>query len=693
VNVRLLATFLLVLPAVCPAALPDYVRHQLSGAFLCEGSTFADLNNDGHTDAIAGPYWYAGPGFKDRHALYPVRLFDPLAYSDNFFAFPYDFNRDGWMDVLVLGFPGQKAIWYENPGTAGKDATWTSHVVFEGVDNESPAFGDLLGTGQPVLICNHAKTFGYATFDPDNPAAPWIYHAVSPAGGWGKFHHGLGWGDINGDGRADILENSGWREQPADLAGDPVWRHHAVEFSQAAAQMLVTDANGDGLADVITAIHAHGYGLSWFEQARTDDGVITFREHVLLPRDGTPRPDGVQFSQLHALALADLDRDGLDDIVTGKRWWAHGNHGDPEPNGSPVLYAFLLRRGADGSAAYVPHRIDDASGVGVQLVAADANADGIPDLITANKRGTFVFLSRAAPEIVTVPLWPGTAPGETQSYPPESDTTGPDGRRVAGRPVVRLGNVSRPAFTVHRPPSGTANGAAVIVCPGGGYSILAMDIEGTEVCDWLNANGVTAILLKYRVPRREDVPHRQPPLQDLQRALGLVRQRAADWGIDPARIGVLGFSAGGSLAARASNTFTSRTYPPVDEADTLSCRPDFALLIYPADLVAVEDRTVLAPDLRVGARTPPTFLVMTGDDPLGIEHALAYYVALDAAGVKAELHMYPTGGHGYGLRRTENPLTAWPARAAEWLRAGGWLETGPGSSVPGVAAPVPPRAQ
>ena len=659
------------------APLPHYAKHQLSGAFLAEGATFADLNNDGHQDAIAGPYWYAGPEFKKRFPLYPAQLFDPLAYSDNFFAFGHDFDADGWTDVLVLGFPGKSATWYENPGADAHESAWPAHVVFDGLDNESPTFGDLLGTGQPVLVCNHQKTFGYATYDPADPAAPWNYHAITPLGDWRRFNHALGWGDLNGDGRADLLERNGWWEQPADLTGDPAWVHHPVEFNQGGAQMLVTDVNDDGLADVVTSIRAHGYGLSWFAQSRGDDGTINFVENVIIPRDGSVGPNGVQFSQLHALALADLDGDGLDDIITGKRWWAHGNHGDPEPNGDPVIYAFLLRRHSDGSATYEPHLVDDRSGIGVQLVVTDANADGTPDIISANKRGTFVFMSHpttaATPTVLK--LWPGRAPDETEAYPAEADTTGPDGRQVAGRPVIRIGNVTQPTLTVYHPDPAIDTGTAVIVCPGGGYNRLALDLEGTEVCAWLNSIGVTGILLKYRVPRRKDVPYQQPPLQDVQRAFGLVRAHATDWGINPDRIGVLGFSAGAHLSAAISHNFDHRTYDLIDAADTLSCRPDFALLIYPAYLVDKSNRTQLAPELTVSENTPPTFMVMAQNDPLGIDNPLVYYAALSANQVAAEMHLHPTGGHGFGLRRTDNPVTTWPDRAASWLRSQGWLTT------------------
>jgi acetyl esterase/lipase len=272
-----------------------------------------------------------------------------------------------------------------------------------------------------------------------------------------------------------------------------------------------------------------------------------------------------------------------------------------------------------------------------------------------------------------IEIWPGLAPGEKGDIGEEKDVTKPTDQLIAGKRVIRLGNVSKPTLSIYRPPARKNTGAAVLVCPGGGYHILAMDLEGTEVCEWLNSIGVTAALLKYRVPKREGLERHAAPLQDAQRALGLLRSRASEFKLDPQRLGALGFSAGGHLIAALASHPAQRTYPAVDGADATSCRPDFNIIIYPGYLVLKDQGDRINPDVQPATNHPPTFLVMTQDDPVRVENAALYYLALKQAGVPSELHIYPTGGHGYGLRRSEHFVTSWPERAADWMRSRGVL--------------------
>jgi acetyl esterase/lipase len=242
-------------------------------------------------------------------------------------------------------------------------------------------------------------------------------------------------------------------------------------------------------------------------------------------------------------------------------------------------------------------------------------------------------------------------------------------RLVGGKPWVYVKNVSKPAMIVY-PPKGQDTHAAVIVFPGGGYEILAIDLEGTEVCDWLTSRGVTCILLKYRVPCAKTGPYRNclTALQDAQRAVGLVRFHAPEWHINPHKIGVLGFSAGGHMVTAISTHFAKRLYPPVDDADKESCRPDFGIAVYPGHVVTPEANIVPNPDLHVTKQTPPTFLLHAQDDPVdSVENSLDYYALLQKAGVAAEMHIFAKGGHAFGLRPTDVPITRWPQLVDNWL--------------------------
>ena len=279
-----------------------------------------------------------------------------------------------------------------------------------------------------------------------------------------------------------------------------------------------------------------------------------------------------------------------------------------------------------------------------------------------------VSSAAAIEPLVTLDVWPDTAPGEKGDIEPEGL-----GRATPERPVIRLANVSKPAIAVFKPSPDKDTGAAVLICPGGGYNILAYDLEGTEVAEWLNSIGVTGIVLKYRVPRRKDREKHDAPLQDAQRALSLVRSKAADWKIDPERIGILGFSAGGHLSATTSTNSDQRNYEAIDAVDEASCRPDFAVLIYPAYLLK-DKSDELAPEIRVSKDTPPVFFVHADNDPHSSANSAGMYAALKKVGVPCELHIYAAGGHGFGLRPTEHPCCTWPDRCAEWMKSQGLLE-------------------
>jgi acetyl esterase/lipase len=266
----------------------------------------------------------------------------------------------------------------------------------------------------------------------------------------------------------------------------------------------------------------------------------------------------------------------------------------------------------------------------------------------------------------TLNLWPAAAPGAPANPPPESDITAAHDSLIAGRNLIRLTNVSKPTLTYYEAQVPNS-GAAVVVFPGGAYHVLAIDLEGTEVCDWLVTIHVNCILVKYRVPDSGPLPKSTAALQDAQRALGLVRQHAAEWHIDPHKVGVLGFSAGAHLSAALSTHFDKRLYKPLDPADEIFCRPDFAVIVYPGYLSLAEMNFAFNPEIHVTASTPPSFIVQTEDDPVYVENSTLYFLALKNAKVPAELHVYAEGGHGYGLRPSNLPVTHWPSLVQTWF--------------------------
>lgn len=388
-------------------------KQWLTDEFWAEGACAGDINRDGNFDVVCGPFWYQGPGFKQRHEIYPatnqftmktvdgkdrvIRGFRGFlskvnGYSDNFLSFTSDINSDGWVDYIVVGHPGTETYWFENPGEA-TGRHWKRHLAIPKTDNESPAFVDVTGDGRAELICMSGGALGYAEPNRHRPTSLWNWHPVARNERWQWNTHGLGFGDVNGDGLVDLITAHNWWEQPSGNAANGQWRKGDAIFNNGGSQMFAYDVDGDGLNDVITAYEAHGYGIYWYKQMRSDSSEVSWERNIIAgatPDEGQTR---VVFSQPHAMALADINRDGLNDIVTGKRFWAHGPGGDVEPNAPAVLYWFELTR-QNGRVTYVAHRIDDDSGIGTQVVATDVNKDGKLDVIAGNKKGLFLHFQR-----------------------------------------------------------------------------------------------------------------------------------------------------------------------------------------------------------------------------------------------------------------------------------------------------------
>jgi len=340
-------------------------------------------------DVVYGPYWFAGPDFKKSHEIYPAKPQPMNAYADHFFAWVHDFNSDGHNDVLTVGFPGTPAFVYENPGkTLNSHGHWTKHQVFDWVSNESPAFTDITGDGQPELVCTRAGMFGYAT-PTKNSFDPWTFTRISDAIAHERFGHALGVGDVDGDNRQDILMNAGWFKNPGSNQ-EGLWEFSPTPFCPGGADMFAYDVNGDGLNDVITSLDAHGYGLAWWEQRLDANGQREFVKHLIMGSKPSENPYGLHFSELHSVRLADINGDGLQDIITGKTYWSHHRQSSNWDAG-PVVYWFELNRNADHSVEWVPHLADDASGIGRQIVVADIDGNESPDIVVGGMLGCHVL--------------------------------------------------------------------------------------------------------------------------------------------------------------------------------------------------------------------------------------------------------------------------------------------------------------
>lgn len=375
-----------------PAAdreLHAFERIRLTETYYSEGANAGDVNHDGIVDAIYGPHWYAGPDFATAHEIYPPKPQPTAFYADNFFNWVYDFNGDGWKDVFVVGFPAKPAYVYENPKGAG--GYWPKHEVFDAVANESPHFVNVVGDDQPELVCTNAGRFGFATFDQSAPFAKWVFHVISEKSAPEQFGHGLGIGDLNGDGRSDIITAAGWFEQPAEDALGSVWEFHAAKFSNAygGAEMHAYDVDGDGDNDVITSLAAHDYGLAWYEHVR-DNGTSTFKLHMIVGKTPEQSRYGLVFTEPHSVALADIDGDGLKDIVSGKTYWSHHKK-SPLWDAGAVVYWFKLERTPAG-VNWIPYLADADAGIGRQVSVQDVNGDKLPDLVLGGMKGAHVLI-------------------------------------------------------------------------------------------------------------------------------------------------------------------------------------------------------------------------------------------------------------------------------------------------------------
>jgi len=380
---------------------PRFRMQRINDFYLGWSAAVADVNQDGFLDVISGSKYYLGPDYKVSRDIYVGQTVNvDTQYTPAAVNFAFDYTGDGYPDVLVT--EGRAIVLYVNPGKEVR--RWDRYPVIPSATAEVDVFRDVDGDGVPDAVFVGGGTVNWASPQKGNPTAPWTVHAVSEPGFSGPLsQHGIGAGDINGDGRVDIISAYGWWEQPAKGTPPGPWVYHPVNFNRwpragggpGGAEMDVYDVNGDGLPDVVTALEAHGWGLAWYEQKRDKaSGAITFVQHMIMDDFTTKNPGGVTFSELHAMTIGDIDGDGIPDIIVGKRLYAHNeSYNDPDPFGDPVLYWFRTVRNpkAPGGAEFVPEMIHNRSGVGSTVTAADLNKDGAMDVITSTDQGTYIF--------------------------------------------------------------------------------------------------------------------------------------------------------------------------------------------------------------------------------------------------------------------------------------------------------------
>lgn len=349
----------------------------LSNEYLSEGVAVGDVNKDGKLDIMAGTYWWEAPNWT-RHEIIPGEKYETTTYGNSFLSFAMDVNQDGWVDHVRVGFPGKATHWYENP--KNKSGHWKEHLIYPSVGNESPMLVDIDGDGRLDLLCNDPtlKKVIWVKSPVKKGDTRWTPYTISSDSlqSTHVFTHGLGYGDMNGDGRKDVVVREGWWEAPPNRTQSD-WKFHKANLGPEAAQMYVMDFNQDGLVDVVSS-SAHKYGIWWHEQIKEGNN-ISWKQHEIF----------MEFSQSHSLALVDINKDGNPDLVTGKRYFAHNGVGDPGEHDPAVLYWFEYKPGKNPQ--WIPHLIDADSGSGLNLEVKDINKDKLLDIVIANKKGVFVF--------------------------------------------------------------------------------------------------------------------------------------------------------------------------------------------------------------------------------------------------------------------------------------------------------------